>query len=292
MLLLLTPTQFLLWGSGWQQRAIDESMQHQNQQDPYHGVTPEILIGHGIYTSLERQLTYPAHVLQLLAHLALEAFLALPGSSAPPFGTIVQGATESYSNFIDQLWDAVMNHPDLNDESKQQMLQVLAFDNANKTTKQLLASLPKGAGVEEMLSRVERAGAQKQQVTVAAAMRGAVREVVQQRPSTLQMRWPYRGSCYPCGEVGRTQRNCRSAVWCEKCQNTTHATKACSGNGRRSTERGRVQKEVNPPARTRVFCNSLKPQPEADWELTWKSQQTSPLTTPPCMRFLAVWSGH
>ena len=88
---------------------------------------------------LERQLTYPAHVLQLLARLALEAFLALPGSSAPSFRTIVQGATESYSNFIDRLWDAVIYHPELNDESKQQMFQVLAFDNANRTTKQALA---------------------------------------------------------------------------------------------------------------------------------------------------------
>ena len=70
-------------------------MQRQNQQDPYHGVTPEILIGQGAYTNLERQLTYPAPVLQLSARLALEAFLALPGSSALSFGTIVQGATES-----------------------------------------------------------------------------------------------------------------------------------------------------------------------------------------------------
>jgi len=272
MRLLLTPTQFLLWGSGWQQRAIDESMRHQNQQDPYHAVTPDILIGHGAYTSLEKQLTYPTHVLQLPARLGLEAFLALPGSSAPPFGTIVQGATESYSNFIDRLWDAVMNHPDLNDESKQQMFQVLAFDNANKTAKQLLASLPKGARVEEMLSRVERAGAQKQQATVAAALRGAVRKVVQQRPSAPQMKQPYHGSCYQCAEVGHTQHNCHSAVWCEKCQNATHATKACSGNERRSVERGRVQKEVNPPVKIRVFCNSLKPQPEANWESTWKPQ--------------------
>ena len=101
-------------------------MRHQDQRDPYHGLTPEILIGQGIYANLERQLTYLAHVLQLLARLALEAFLALPGSSAPSFGTIVQGATETYSNFIDWLWDAVMNHPDLNDESKPQMFRTLS----------------------------------------------------------------------------------------------------------------------------------------------------------------------
>jgi len=115
-------------------------------------------------------LTFPTHVLQLSACLALEAFLALPGSSTPPFRTVVQGATETYSNFIDRLWDALMNHPDLNEESKQQIFRVLAFGNAKKVTKQLLASLPKGAGVEGVLSRIERAGAQKQQATVAAAV--------------------------------------------------------------------------------------------------------------------------
>jgi len=79
-----------------------------------------------------------------------------------------------------------MNHSDLNDESKQQMFRVLAFDNANKTTKQTLASLPKGAGVEEMLSRVERAGAEKQQATVAAAVQGMVREVVRPLAAVVQ----------------------------------------------------------------------------------------------------------
>jgi len=154
MRLLLTLTQFLLWGAAWAQRVMDEAMRHQDQQDPYHGVTVDIFTGQVIYASLERQLIFPAHVLQLSARLALEAFFALPGSSAPPFGTVVQGATETYSNFINQLYNALMNHPDLNDESKQQMFRLLAFDYANKTTKQLLAGLLRGAGVEDMLFRV------------------------------------------------------------------------------------------------------------------------------------------
>ena len=45
MRLLLTPTQFLLWGSGWTQWAIDEAMRHLDQQDPYYGVTAEMLTG-------------------------------------------------------------------------------------------------------------------------------------------------------------------------------------------------------------------------------------------------------
>jgi len=223
-------------------------------------------------------LTFPAHVLQLLARLALEAFLALPGSSAPPFRTVVQGATETYSNFIDRLWDALMNHPDLNEESKQQMFHVLAFDYANKVKKQLLASLPKGAGVEDMLSRVERAGAQKQQVTVTAAVQGVVREVVQplaavvQQNSPLQVQSSFCRICYWCGEKGHVRLCCCSAVWCERCQKSDHATKVCSGNERRSADRGRVWKQINPLGKARVFHNSLKLQLEAAWESTWKPQ--------------------
>jgi len=53
MRLLLTPTQFLLWGAAWAQQAMDEAMRHRDQQDPYHGVTVDILTGQGIYASLE-----------------------------------------------------------------------------------------------------------------------------------------------------------------------------------------------------------------------------------------------
>jgi len=278
MRLLLTPTQFLMWGAAWAQRAMDEAMRHQDQQDPYHGVTVEILTGQGVYANLEQQLTFPTHVLQLSARLALEAFLALPGSSAPPFGTIVQGATEAYSNFINRLWDVLMNHPVLNEESKQQMFRLLAFDNANKVTKQLLAGLPKGAGVEDMLSRVERARAQKQQATVAAAVQGAVREVVQplaavvQQNSSLQVQSSFCRICYRCGEKGHVRCCCLGAVWCEKCQKNNHTTKVCSGNEGRSADRGHVWKQMNPPSKARVFHNSLKPQPEAAWESTWQPQ--------------------
>jgi len=129
-----------------------------------------------------------------------------------------------------------------------------------------------------MLSRVERAGAQKQQATVAATVQGAVREVVQplatvvQQNSPLQVQSSFRLICYQCGEKGHVRRCCRSAVWCERCQKSSHTTKVCSGNERRSADRGRVWKQINPPGKARVFHNSLKLQPEAAWESTWKPQ--------------------
>lgn len=190
----------------------------------------------------------------------------------------MQGATEKYSHFVDRLWDAVMNHPDLDDNNKQQMFKILAFDNANKTTRQILASLPKGAGVEEMLMRVERAEAQRQSSTVAAAVQGAVREIVQPLAAVVQKKslkssgGPFRGNCYRCGESGHIKRHCRKVVWCDKCQKTTHATRACTGNWKASAESGRVQTQINPQSEKKVFFNNTNQQPEGVWGSTWKLQ--------------------
>ncbi|XP_072714813.1 uncharacterized protein [Ciconia boyciana] len=119
MRLLLTPTQYLLWMSSWQQRATSAAAQRQRDGDPLRGITVDMLVGQGPYSDLQVQITFPAHMLQLSAQLALEAFLGLPGSSVPSFSNLQQGATEKYSNFVDRLWEAIMNHPDLSEDSKQ-----------------------------------------------------------------------------------------------------------------------------------------------------------------------------
>ena len=245
-----------------------------------------MLVGQGPYSDLQVQISFPANMLQLSAQLALEAFLGLPGSSIPSFSNLQQGATEKYSNFVDRLWEAIMSHPDLSEDSKQQMFKILAFDNANKTTKQTLASLPKGAGVEEMLLRVERAETQRHGNTVAAAVQGAVREIIQPLAAVVQKKQgpapkgkshrppgqPFRGNCFRCGESGHVKMNCRVAVWCERCQKSTHATKACSGNWKPSAGRGRAQTQMNPQNETQGFYNSTNQPPEEVWESTWKPQ--------------------
>ena len=272
MQLLLTPTQFLLWELVWTQRATEEAMRHPDQRDPYYGMTAEMLTGQGAYADPDAQAAFPASLLQLSARLALDAFLALPGSAAPAFAAVVQGAAEGYGSFIDRLRDAVMSHPDWNEESKQQMFRALAFDNANPTTKQILGRLPMGAGVEEMLATAERAAARKQRAAVAAAVQDALREVIRPLAAAVQQtgagraRQPSRGRCYRCGQAGHTRRNCRGAVWCDSCQKATHATEACSGTGGRSAERGHAQREMNPPGKARVFRSGVRPHPEAAWE--------------------------
>ncbi len=62
MSLLLSPTQYLLWGSLWTQRATNAAAQHQQLGDPLYGTTSEMLIGGGQYADVNVQLTSAAAV--------------------------------------------------------------------------------------------------------------------------------------------------------------------------------------------------------------------------------------
>lgn len=174
MRLLLTPMQYLLWESNWCQHAQLETSMQRQPKDPLYGVTADMLTGCGEFATLEKQLPFSTPMHRRSAQLALEAFFSLPGTTAPSFGSIKQGVTEMYVHFIDQLCDAIIQHPDTNDQMKSQMFRVLAFDNVNNSTKPLLSTLPSGAPVEDVLQRVYRAEQRQQASTVVAAVQGAM----------------------------------------------------------------------------------------------------------------------
>ena len=83
-----------------------------------------------------------------------------------------------------------MHHPDLAEEKKQETFRILAFDNATKATKQILVNLPKEAGVDEMVARVERAEPQEKSRSIVAAVQEAMKEVVRPLVAVVQRRGP------------------------------------------------------------------------------------------------------
>ncbi|XP_065492942.1 endogenous retrovirus group K member 9 Gag polyprotein [Caloenas nicobarica] len=152
MRLLLTPAQYLLWDSAWYQRPQQEAAIVRELNDPLYGMSADMYTGQGIYSKVETQLAFSAAMHRRAAQLALDAFFALPGAHAPSFSGVRQGTTEGYSNFIDCLYESIMQNPAMDETMKARMFRILAFENANAKTKQILATLPSGAPVEEMLS--------------------------------------------------------------------------------------------------------------------------------------------
>uniref|UniRef100_A0A8B9VKH1 ribonuclease H n=1 Tax=Anas zonorhyncha TaxID=75864 RepID=A0A8B9VKH1_9AVES len=163
---LLTPSQLLLFEREWLQLPQGEVGQLHQPWDPLYGITAEMLMGMGPYLNTQVQLQFPVIIHQTAAQLALRALLSLPGEKkAPPFSSLEQGPGEPYDNFIDQLWAAIPDHPDLTAESKSSVFKMLAFDNANPKTQNILVTLLRTVAVEDML--VQRADQSRQPDVVA-----------------------------------------------------------------------------------------------------------------------------
>ncbi|TRZ08140.1 hypothetical protein HGM15179_018967 [Zosterops borbonicus] len=114
---------------------------------------------------------------QLSQSLALKAILLVPDNKkALPYVSIKQGPSESYSQFIDRFAAALKDAPDLTEEVQDKLFSTLAFDNANSHTRTILATLPQGSPVDEMLVRATRAEQNSQNAAFMATMHDAIKQ--------------------------------------------------------------------------------------------------------------------
>ncbi|TRZ07404.1 hypothetical protein HGM15179_019711 [Zosterops borbonicus] len=175
-LLFFTPSQLLIFEREWKCLAAEEAGRHRQVGDPFYAIQPDMLTGHGAYTSSAVQLTYPVEMHQLAQSLALKALLLVPDKKkSSPYSTIKQGATEPYEQFIDRLAAALKDATDLTSDVQEHLFRSLAFENANSCTRTILATLPQGSPVDEMLVRATRAEQNNQNAAFMATLHDAIK---------------------------------------------------------------------------------------------------------------------
>ncbi|XP_072783282.1 uncharacterized protein [Taeniopygia guttata] len=175
--LLLTPSQFLMFEREWKRLAVEEANKHTDAGDPFFGVQPDMLTGQGPYATNQVQLTFPIEIHQLSQQLAHQALLLVPDKKkSASYATIKQGATEPFGQFIDRLSAALKDAPDVPPDVQEHLFRSLAFENANPPTRTILATLPQGCPVDEMLVRATRAEQSNQAAAFAATIQDAIEQ--------------------------------------------------------------------------------------------------------------------
>ncbi|XP_065547388.1 uncharacterized protein LOC136020316 [Lathamus discolor] len=246
--------------------------------DPLCGVTAEVLLGKAQYDQAQANL--PPALLTLSQEQALKVWYALPDDkTAPGFLSIKQGPTESYRHFTDRLFDALRTNPDLNDDMKGKLLDIMAFDGANDQTKQILNSLPRGTSAAQLLEAVEHMGHKLKAAYMTKVLGAAVLPLVQEKGGKGKEKDK---RYYNCGKLGHRRAQCRASArpqpnnwvvnqagskWCVQCQKPTHNMAECKGPGN-----GKLS--AYPRSQTKMqgaWTTSPLPQPAVP-EWTWQPQ--------------------
>lgn len=208
----------MLFKDKWRERcevAMVENLHNLQNEDPLRFATLDQLMGEGRFHDGAVQAAMNPRILQQSQALAHAAFQELPQVGQPvlPYTKITLGPEESYMQFIDRLKEALDLAPQLTPEARVAIGKDLAVQNANKQCKQILASLPAGATMTQMLeacSRIPQMQEEKEKAAIhAQAMAVALKQL------SVNGRGDNKGSskgkaqgCYSCGQQGHLKKRC------------------------------------------------------------------------------------
>ncbi|XP_074667451.1 uncharacterized protein LOC141917809 [Strix aluco] len=122
---ILTPSQKMLFESTWMKLANDEQVRPRQQGDPLYLVQAQMLLGTGPFAAVDLQVNLSNEVLWLSQSIASQALMSVPdteGKQQDKFVTVKQGLNESFSKFVDHLYDSLEQQPDMTQEMKETCL--------------------------------------------------------------------------------------------------------------------------------------------------------------------------
>uniref|UniRef100_A0A8D0FGS4 Gag polyprotein n=1 Tax=Strix occidentalis caurina TaxID=311401 RepID=A0A8D0FGS4_STROC len=294
---VLKPAMYLLWKEAWGNRV--NAMVHvaANQQHPLHGTTHDRLLGQGAFATMPAQLQLRPRG---FTALALEALQELPQIGKPrlPYHQVKQKPDEPYMQFIDRLKEALDTAPNLTPDAKTALGKDLAYQNANLRCQQVIASLPRGASLTQMVEACSRLspllGEQEKATIHARALAAALRPVTSQGKGDPRLKNARKKEgCFSCGKPDHFKRQCPQAKkatitvpfagTCNRCDKFGHKASECRskfkkngspllGNSSQSTFPGGV-KTLKFTQVAAALTSSQQPPKEVQasiwpWELT------------------------
>ncbi|XP_032913463.1 uncharacterized protein LOC116995175 [Catharus ustulatus] len=302
--LILTDTQALIWDGRWR-RALQE-LRTKYQGGPNAALTLAQLAGDPPEDNPAQQARLPRNVLIDIKEAARKAILQIApaGMQDTIYTEIKQGASESYSSYIDRLTQAV-DRQVTDEAAKPHLLKSLAFANANQECKRVISAIPGQPSLAEMVEACSIVGTPQHIVSI---VEERMERLLQVHSETFEkvlanfkkQKNPTEGQCYKCGNFGHFKKNCphlvkkgKSSGLCLRCRRGKHPASECysqtdvdgkqlpmPGNYKKSANRQRVMTEVmtqgTATSQTGQFFGNINQMPSAG------QLQASPATQTYC----------
>ena len=200
----------MMFKDRWQKKceiAMVNNLHQLNGHDPLRFVTLDQLMGTGQYCNGAAQAALHPRITQHSQALALEALQELPQIGKPrlPYHQVKQKPDEPYMQFIDRLKEALDTAPNLTPDAKTAVGKDLAYQNANQRCQQVIASLPRGASLTQMVeacSRLPPLLEEQEKATIhARALAAALRPVTSQgKGDPGHKNASKKEGCFSCGK--------------------------------------------------------------------------------------------
>nr|AHN53422.1 Gag-Pro-Pol protein [Nuttalliella namaqua] len=188
--MILTPSQYVVWDSEYQQAArLGATAQ----------ITAEQVYGAGQFEPLAMQCQLPDGHIKAAGACVLRALRRVPSAGTPArsFAVIKQGPSEPYTSFVDRLKVAIARQLD-NVEAQGELLQKLAFENANADSKKALQGVihRQTYSLADMIQACAEIGSKSYDMSLLAM---ALKQ--SNKPT---------GNCYNCQKPGHFRAACRA----------------------------------------------------------------------------------
>ncbi|KAJ6652241.1 hypothetical protein lerEdw1_012946 [Lerista edwardsae] len=162
--MLLNPSQYVVWESEFRHLCAIRGV---NSGGAY---TPEQIYGSRQFDTADKQIVLPKAILVVSSECAFRAYQKVPASGKPvhSFSTIQQKPTETYSDFINRLQEALKRQID-NLDAQSELLMKLANENATKECHQAIIGLGANPDLANMLKACQDTGTHAYLATMLAA---------------------------------------------------------------------------------------------------------------------------
>lgn len=227
---LLKEPEYLQWQMWFSELCLNQARQNALSANPrIQVITYPMLAGIEQYADVAAQANTPEEIHDQLMEISLEAWdrIRPTGEHYGSWTKVIQKTHEPYVEFLSRL-KLTLERTVVGEEARQQLLKLLAYENANDDCKRALLPVKETGDLNTFMKVCKDITSESRKMQMLA-------ETMATTWHSLQSKQQSNIKCYGCGKIGHLKKNCkekkaeknRGPGICPKCKKGKHWAREC-----------------------------------------------------------------